>query len=40
MNVYPETDVRDLVRARRLASQPEKHVESSLSKRAEKKVRV
>ena len=40
MNVDPEADVRDLVRAQRLASQPEKSTEDRLSKRAEKKVRV
>ncbi|KAI1793181.1 hypothetical protein LXA43DRAFT_1060185 [Ganoderma leucocontextum] len=36
-HVDPETDVRDLVRAPRLASQPEKPVEGQLLKRAEKK---
>ncbi|KAM5538436.1 hypothetical protein V8D89_007769 [Ganoderma adspersum] len=37
MNVDPETDVRDLMRAQRLASQPEKPAQDRLSKRAEKK---
>ena len=40
MSVDPETDVRDLVRAQRLASQPERPAQDQLSRRAEKKVCV
>ena len=41
MDVDPDTDVRDLLRAQRLANQPQTQAsEGKLSKRAEKKVRT